>query len=206
MNKVLYGHVDIKSAYVIDDYPYSRLRTKMNVWVETHPKRGDRVYRQTQNPKTGRWNKPKVSTYFMITFLFLDEKNHVVVKGLNEYADEKEVQLYIKTIGIKNLNKYQLEQYKKLTGEAVVNYKLKWERRPNDKKLYQVRLRIDRGSSLTRDRLTEMFIEIFSDSKYKKNIDELIDNNGSIIVYSGTTPLTSPFNIESIIKQLKIKR
>ena len=64
VKKYLFGHDSINSAYIIDDYPYGfNQRTQKKVWIETKPKKGDRMISQTLNPKTQRWNKPKASTF-----------------------------------------------------------------------------------------------------------------------------------------------
>ncbi|MCP4498880.1 MAG: hypothetical protein GY822_02805, partial [Deltaproteobacteria bacterium] len=69
-------HDSAETAFIIDDYPYGRKRTQMKVWVESKGKTGQRTMRQTKNPKTGRWNKPKASTYSIGTGLFIDESGH----------------------------------------------------------------------------------------------------------------------------------
>ena len=48
---------------VILDWPYGKLTTTAKVAVETHPKRGQRTGRTTVNPKNGRINKTKYTTY-----------------------------------------------------------------------------------------------------------------------------------------------
>jgi len=63
MKKFLYGHDSQKNAYVIEDYPYGFLRTQKRIWVETVPKKGDRVISQTLDPKKKIWNRPKASTF-----------------------------------------------------------------------------------------------------------------------------------------------
>lgn len=69
-------HDSMENAYIIDDYPYGRSRTEMRIWVETN-KNGQRVARQTKNPKTGRWNKSKKSTYSPAMALYVDDKGHI---------------------------------------------------------------------------------------------------------------------------------
>ena len=60
----LYGHTSQATAYVQDDYPYSRSkRCVRRVWVEYKPGKGYRFMAQTINPDTGRLNNPKASTY-----------------------------------------------------------------------------------------------------------------------------------------------
>lgn len=87
--QLLVGHDSAERAYVIADYPYGfRLRCKKKVWIETHPKHGQRVVEQTTNPKIeGRevWNKPKASTYAMIQVLYLDGEGHVHNAQLTAY-------------------------------------------------------------------------------------------------------------------------
>tara|TARA_R100001510_G_C7635790_1_gene193963 strand:+ start:794 stop:1324 length:531 start_codon:yes stop_codon:yes gene_type:complete len=59
----IYNAKDFDSAVEIDNYPWGfRLRTKVRYWIET-TKRGDRFVKQTLNPKTDKWCKPKKSTY-----------------------------------------------------------------------------------------------------------------------------------------------
>jgi hypothetical protein len=73
--EALKGHVSEETAYVVDDYPYGfRLRTEIRYWIET-TNRGERFVRQTLNPKTGLWNKPKKSTYDAIMLLVKNTEN-----------------------------------------------------------------------------------------------------------------------------------
>jgi hypothetical protein len=67
------------------DYPYGRLRTRMDFYTEfnfTTTKKGVNNYkgfrsaRQTINPKTGRINKPKFSTYHDFIATTVDDKGH----------------------------------------------------------------------------------------------------------------------------------
>ena len=82
--RVLQGHIDPASAYVVDDYPYGRtLRCRIRYWIETaergKAKGQQRFARQTTNPKLhGQpWNKPHYSTYSDLAVLYLDEQDHV---------------------------------------------------------------------------------------------------------------------------------
>lgn len=82
------GHTSLETAYMIDDYPYGRLRCKRRVWLESDPKRGFRFVSQTENPKNGRWNAPHKSTYTEIAAsLYLDENNHVQWTGVSALTD-----------------------------------------------------------------------------------------------------------------------
>lgn len=88
----MFGHTDEESAYVVDDYPYGyTLRTQIRYWIET-TKHGDRFVSQTMNPKTGRWNKPKKSTYCLVAALMLDENGHVKYSGIGLHSDDAYVE------------------------------------------------------------------------------------------------------------------
>lgn len=69
--EVITGHVSEETARVVDDYPYGGHRTQIRYWIETVKGKGDRFCSQTLNPKTGRWNKPKKSTYTPVRFMTL---------------------------------------------------------------------------------------------------------------------------------------
>ena len=59
------------------DYPYGfRERTTKTDWLEFNFKKGFRHMSQTENPKTGRLNNPKKSTYYNGMALYLDENQH----------------------------------------------------------------------------------------------------------------------------------
>jgi hypothetical protein len=90
--KPLYGHTDENSAYVVDDYPYGfKLRTQIRYWLESTKGKGARFVSQTMNPKTGRWNAPKKSTYSMLGgVMYLDDKDHVQWTALDQYTKGKE--------------------------------------------------------------------------------------------------------------------
>jgi len=98
----LVGHTTQETAYVIEDYPYGRkLRTKMRIWVETSKKHGQRVVKQTLNPKTGKWNKPKKSTYSQLVLLEKEKKadgrvfvkdKHINVRSDTTLDDLKEIE------------------------------------------------------------------------------------------------------------------
>lgn len=94
--KPLYNHTSESTAYIVPDYPYGRLRCQIKYWLEHNPNKGYRLVSQTENPKTGRWNAPKKSTYVSLAAaMYLDEKNHVVWKGISEYSKPEEVISFI---------------------------------------------------------------------------------------------------------------
>jgi hypothetical protein len=89
----LYGHTSEATAYVVADYPYGGLRTQIRYWLEgPKPKKGWRFVSQTLNPKTGKWNAPKASTYLdWGGAMYLDNKGHVVWDGIGPYSDERKI-------------------------------------------------------------------------------------------------------------------
>ena len=93
----LYGHDNMNSAYVVEDYPYGfKLRTQARFWLESSPSKGFRFISQTRDPKRGVWNKPKASTYALVAgAMYLDEKGHVKWAYLTEYSDAKEVFVFL---------------------------------------------------------------------------------------------------------------
>jgi hypothetical protein len=98
VKRPLYGHTDMNSAFLVDDYPYGfQLRTQIRYWLEYKPSKGYRFVSQTKNPKTGQWNKPKASTYMELAgAMYLDEKDHVQWTGLGIYSDAPKVAEFVK--------------------------------------------------------------------------------------------------------------
>jgi len=88
-NQPLYGYDSEANAYLVEDYPYGfRERTSIRYWLETAPKKGSRFCSQTLNPKTGRWNAPKKSTFALLGgVMYLDAKGHVQWDGLSMYTN-----------------------------------------------------------------------------------------------------------------------
>jgi hypothetical protein len=113
-SQLLLGHTSEDTAYIVDDYPYGRLRTQIRYWIESKPKHGDRLMAQTKNPKTGRWNKPKASTYAPVKVMFLepqeDGREFVKTFGLGLWQKTEEAEAFIALVGADNLNDVQKRQ------------------------------------------------------------------------------------------------
>jgi hypothetical protein len=82
--RVLHGHTDSDSAYVVDDYPYGYWdRCTIRYWIETATKGAKKgqqqMVSQTTNPKVDGqpWNKPKGSRYSGMAVLYLNGDDHV---------------------------------------------------------------------------------------------------------------------------------
>lgn len=93
--RVLHGHTSEDTAYLVEDYPYSRsrrLRCKIRYWIDTATKGAkkgqQRFISQTTDARRGNvsWNKPHGSTYALMVVLFLDDENHVQWTGVSEYG------------------------------------------------------------------------------------------------------------------------
>lgn len=131
MKKTLTGHVSPETAYVVDDYPYGfKLRCKARYWIETHPKRGQRVMFQTTNPKIeGReaWNKPKASTYAQLRVLVLDESNgHVETDSINWNATEAAINEFSARHAVALTGDYEQEAIKSLIAWDRAQSKVTW--------------------------------------------------------------------------------
>lgn len=71
---------------ISENYPYGfKLRTTKTDFIEFSARHGFRHCSTTINPKTGRTNNPKKSTYYSVMVLGTDENNHCksFVAGMN---------------------------------------------------------------------------------------------------------------------------
>ncbi len=88
-SSVLPGYCSMETALEVPDYPYGfRLRTSIFYWIETNGPKGDRVGTYTIDPKSGRKNKPKYSTYNPFMWLYKNEDGHVKSSALGSYDSE----------------------------------------------------------------------------------------------------------------------
>tara|TARA_R110000868_G_scaffold410704_1_gene699968 strand:+ start:756 stop:1322 length:567 start_codon:yes stop_codon:yes gene_type:complete len=85
----------IKTAEKIEvlNYPYSfNLKTTLFDSIEFNSKKGYRHITQTINPKTGRVNNPKKSTYSPLLFRYYDEKGHIKTMS-HHFNGDKEINI-----------------------------------------------------------------------------------------------------------------
>ena len=75
---------------VVDNYPYGYKKTQCRFWIESVKNKGDRFVKQTLNPKTGEWNKPKKSTYSPIMVAFKDATGKTTYRGLSTYVGKED--------------------------------------------------------------------------------------------------------------------
>lgn len=97
----LAGHTSPDTAYMIEDYPYGRLRCKRKVWLEHNAKHGYRFVAQTENPKNGRWNAPHKSTYIDVAAcMYVDtDTGHVEWTGIGVYTSAGEALKFAQDFG-----------------------------------------------------------------------------------------------------------
>lgn len=87
---ILSGYTSQQRPYKVDDYPYGfRLRTSIFYWIESKAGKGDRFCSYTINPKNGRANAPKCSTYATFMYLYINEENHVTHGVIDSYNREE---------------------------------------------------------------------------------------------------------------------
>ena len=213
MRKYLFGHDSMNNAYVIESYPYGRLRTQMRVWVESVPKKGDRVWRQTLNPKTDRWNKPKKSTFQPILVLYKDEKDHVHSQGISQYSNPEEVQKFIKAIGgDKKLNKIQKSAFAEMSGKTLDTEEPTWTYkfdRYRDK-MYSLDIKFDVASAVKVKSIVAALDKIIGSYKKVKfgspseQFKQLLDDNGSLkIMGRRGVMIAGPTRADKFYQQVK---
>lgn len=84
-----------ETAHKTENYPYGfRLKTTMYSWIE-HTKQGSRLVQQTINPKNGKLNAPKKSTYDAFKLLALDENGHITTISYSKYSSAEKVQEFL---------------------------------------------------------------------------------------------------------------
>jgi len=67
----------------------------MRVWYDHDPKKGTRFVSQTKNPKTGKWNAPKPSTYQDLRVAKFDAQGHLEHDGVSMYSDAAQVSAFL---------------------------------------------------------------------------------------------------------------
>jgi hypothetical protein len=73
IKEILYGHTSLQNAYTLDASHIGRKRTRtQSCWVETHPKKGDRIARVIIHPNSTTISRIKYGAYHTLVFLYLD--------------------------------------------------------------------------------------------------------------------------------------
>jgi len=116
MKKSLDTKIEVKN------YPYGRLRTSMFFSVEFDKKRGFRSVQQTINPKTGRLNNPKKSTYHDVLILDQADDGFCKYQSLEFYHIEKFPQV-LQSLS-ENYDLFSEEMHKYLFARIVSFFRL----------------------------------------------------------------------------------
>jgi hypothetical protein len=85
--KILPEALSFETAHKAENYPYGyTLRTTKYSWIE-RTKSGSRLVQQTINPKNGKLNAPKKSTYSELLILAQNEDGHIRTIGWSKYSE-----------------------------------------------------------------------------------------------------------------------
>lgn len=127
-DELLFGATDEESAVLVDDYPYGRrVRTQIRYWIET-TKHGDRFCSQTLNPKSGRWNKPKRSTYSNVMVMYREaESGHISRIGLGDWPGAERIAKFCALVGAERLSEAQKAKLAEVIGYERGFKDVKWE-------------------------------------------------------------------------------
>jgi hypothetical protein len=87
----------IKNQEVVLNYPYGRLQCQATFSLEFNKSKGFRNIFQTINPKNGRVNAPKKSTYSDFQYMFIADNGHIKFGGfgISGYDDVNKVFQFI---------------------------------------------------------------------------------------------------------------
>jgi hypothetical protein len=98
---------------ISENYPYGfREKTTKTDYIEFSVKHGFRHCSTTVNPKTGRVNNPKKSTYYEIMLLGIDEVGHCKTLVLDFYDNERKDKTIKFLSEDQNFNLFTIEQMK----------------------------------------------------------------------------------------------
>ncbi len=110
---------------ISENYPYGfREKTTKTDYLEFSPKHGFRHCSTTVNPKTGRVNNPKKSTYYEIMLLATDQKGHCKSIVLDFYNDERKTKTIEFLSNQSNFDLFTIEQLKYIYGLLIMMLKV----------------------------------------------------------------------------------
>ncbi len=186
--EIIQGHNSFETAYKIENYPFGfRLKTTQYIWVESVPKKGDRIIRQTVDPRTGKLCAPKASTFAPIMWLYVDDVGHVQSNGVGIYTDRSNIVEAVELLGgVSILNENQQRQYNQLMGINDVAkgdkpFSVKWEK-DKEGKCDELRITFDRPDGV---QVREIFEALKSVNQTRLNEVFTIRNYGSFGNHEG---------------------
>lgn len=84
------NYINTSNKVQVEGYPYGfNQRTTLFDSMEFNPKKGYRHVTQTINPKTGKPNAPKKSTYYPLLVRFYDDVNHIKTLSFHFNGDKE---------------------------------------------------------------------------------------------------------------------
>tara|TARA_B100000123_G_scaffold240053_1_gene193015 strand:- start:25 stop:543 length:519 start_codon:yes stop_codon:yes gene_type:complete len=112
--KIHYTAKCFDTAAEVDNYPWGfRMKTQRRYWVET-TKHGDRSVVCTMNPKTGKWCKPKKSTYEAVLVVTEAEDGKLGTAGIGKHCSEERLAAVFDWLEWDKLNDQQKAQVCKI--------------------------------------------------------------------------------------------
>jgi hypothetical protein len=90
--------LNINQQHEVNDYPYGSLKCTAFFSVEFMPKKGFRSVFQTINPRNGRLNNPKKSTYSDFVYNYIEEETGHIKAGhmsIRSFEDVNKVAAFI---------------------------------------------------------------------------------------------------------------
>ena len=130
MTELIYTAKDFDSAYIVPNWPWGfKLKTEARFWIET-TKVGDRFVQQTKNPKTGKWCKPKKSTYDAVLVLAIKDGNRPSRVGFAKGANGESIAKMIDILDWDKLSDMQKKQVCKWTAWDDVMQNVEFECKP----------------------------------------------------------------------------
>lgn len=105
-------------------WPYGRLRADAMLSVEFNKNNGFRTVFQSKNPKTGKWNAPKKSTYSQVIVQTIDETGFISSIHLSFNVESKKFNENLKFMG-DNFNLFTEQQHEYIYLEIAAMLKVK---------------------------------------------------------------------------------
>ena len=103
INNILEVQPTKENPYIVDNYPYGAKKCMCRFWIESVKNKGDRWVKQTQNPKSMIWNKPKKSTYQAVMVAYINKDGHITYKGIWRSTEAEEYKKFIEFIGSEDI-------------------------------------------------------------------------------------------------------
>lgn len=106
----------------VENYPYGGLRTTLFDTIEYKKGKGYRHCTQTINPKNGKLNKPKASTYAPLMVRVYNENNHIKTISFDFNGDD-ELNRVAKFVN-EHFDMFTADEIKYIYGEMLSGAKL----------------------------------------------------------------------------------